>query len=385
MLAKGRTSSKKAKVGPKSTTIAAYTGVFLLTMSMVAIGYQPPQEVNYVASVATPNATASATAVTELSVDQIVATNVGASIATRANLPVAPSITNQSVSLSIQSQLAQQTDSTSIAKPQIVQPTSDSRTIQKYVTKEGDTVTSVAAQFGVSTDTVKWANNLAGDSIAVDKELDILPVDGVLYTVKAGDTLESIAEKYKTSTQMVMVYNDLELTGVVKDQRLIVPSGVMPTEDRPGYVAPRPVVPVFYTSYAGGYNGGGSIQIVNYADYVPAGVTLYTQTNAGYNGQCTWFAYMRRAAIGRPIPNAAHGNAVSWAASFSARGYAVNKTPAVGAIFQNGGGYGHVGVVESLNADGSITVSEMNASAGTYGVNLRTIPASAIGNFNYIH
>ncbi|MDB5186725.1 MAG: hypothetical protein JWM07_197, partial [Candidatus Saccharibacteria bacterium] len=34
-------NAKGVKGGPKSTTIAAYSGVFLLVMSMVAIGYQP--------------------------------------------------------------------------------------------------------------------------------------------------------------------------------------------------------------------------------------------------------------------------------------------------------------------------------------------------------
>ncbi len=39
----------------------------------------------------------------------------------------------------------------------------------------------------------------------------------------------------------------------------------------------------------------------------------------------------------------------------------VDKTPEVGAIFQTAAGpYGHVGVVESVNPNGTITVSEMN-------------------------
>ena len=79
------------------------------------------------------------------------------------------------------------------------------------------------------------------------------------------------------------------------------------------------------------------------------------------------------------------GNANSWAYTAPSYGYVVNRTPAPGAIFQTSSGWaGHVGYVESVNPDGSIVVTEMN-----YGIPYRvirsTIPASAVGNFNYIH
>jgi surface antigen len=61
--------------------------------------------------------------------------------------------------------------------------------------------------------------------------------------------------------------------------------------------------------------------------------------------------------------------------------------PEVGAIFQNGGGYGHVGIVEAINSDGSLVVSEMNnyAGGGYNWINNRIIPANQVGSFNYIH
>jgi surface antigen len=48
------------------------------------------------------------------------------------------------------------------------------------------------------------------------------------------------------------------------------------------------------------------------------------------------------------------------------------------------GGYGHVAVVESVNSDGSITVSEMNY-AGWGIVDHRTISAGQASGYNYIH
>jgi surface antigen len=383
MFAGNTFNRKKIKYGPKSTAIAAYSGVFLLVMSMVAIGYQPPQKVESVASAVNPVAPANTLDADQPSVDEIVATNVAAGIATRANLPVASYIADQSVSLAIQSQLAQ-SDTNTITKPQIVQLGAGNRTVKQYVVKDGETVESIAAQHAVSVDTVKWANNLTTSTVPAGKELTILPVDGVLYTVKAGDTVESIAAKFNTTPQNITSFNDLELSGLVNGSKIVLPSGILPTNERPGYQAPQ--ARVYSTSvlgnyrYAGGFAGGGV-----YNSHRNTKTTSGGNTNAW--GNCTWYAWERRLEMGRPLPSGALGNAAQWNSSLSAMGYRVDSVPEVGAIFQNGGGYGHVGIVEGINSDGSIEVSEMNNySGGGYNwINWRNIPANQTGSFNYIH
>lgn len=379
-------SKKKGRGGLKSTTIAAYSGVFLLVISMVAIGYQPPQKIDNVASAVSPVSPGISGATDQPSVDEIVATNIAAGIAERANLPVASNIANQSVSLAIKSQLAQN-DTNTITKPQIVQMSADNRAIKQYIVKEGDTADSIATQFGISVDTVKWVNGLTSSAVTPGRELTILPVDGVLYTVKAGDTIESVAAKFNTTPETVTSFNDLELTGLVQNKKIILPSGILPTTERPGYQAP--VVQTFtanvYTAYryAGGFAGGDVFNIrQNFKRTTPG------NTNAW--GNCTWYAWERRYEMGRPIPGGAMGNAAQWNSSFAAMGYRVDSVPEVGAIFQNGGGYGgygHVGIVEAINADGSIVVSEMNnySGGGYNGINDRIIPAANVTNFNYIH
>jgi surface antigen len=380
-----RPGSKKAKNGLKSTTVAAYTGVFLLIMSMVAIGYQPPQKVDSVANAVNPLASGSPVKTDQPSVDQIVATNVAAGIAARADLPIAANIANQSISLSVQSQLAQ-TDSNTIVKPQIIQPSADSRTIKQYTVKAGDTVTSIAQQYGVSPDTVKWANNLSSDTVSPDTQLKILPVDGILYTVKDGDTIDSIATKFNTTVQNITVFNDLELSGLVQGAQIVLPSGVLPATERPGYVAPRTygtynAASVLTTRhFAGGFAGGSSL-----GSWANTKATTPGNTNAW--GNCTWWAWERRNEMGMPLPSGALGNAAEWSYTLAQAGHRVDSTPSYGAIIQNGGGYGHVGVVEVVNDDGSIVISEMNNyAAGGYNIiDKRVIPAYAIGNFNYIH
>jgi surface antigen len=385
VFAQAASHAKKHKGGPKSTVVAAYSGVFLLVISMVAIGYQPPQKVESVASAVNPIVSADSSTNDQPSVDEIVATNVAAGIASRANLPIATNIANQSVSLSIQSQLAQN-DTNTITKPQIVQLSAGNRTVKQYTAKDGETAESVAAQHGVSVDTIKWTNGLVSSDVA-GKDLTILPVDGILYTVKDGDTVDSIAAKYNTTAQSITSFNDLELSGLVNGKKIVLPGGVLPTNERPGYQAPQARVftsTAVYSNnsyrYAGGFAGGGVYNVHRNTKQTSPG-----NTNAW--GNCTWYAWERRLEMGRPLPSGALGNAAQWNSSLGAMGYRVDSVPEVGAIFQNGGGYGHVGIVEAINSDGSIEVSEMNnySGGGYNGINGRTIPAGQVGTFNYIH
>ena len=365
------------KASPRSTTIAAYTGVFLLIMTMVAIGYQPPQKMDTVANAVSTQGVSSNTdssvATAQPSVDQVVATNIAANIAERAGLPIATSVANLSVSLTAEHQIAQSSDNI-IDKPEIIQPTADSRTVQHYTAQPGDTAETIAAKYGISSDTLKWANNLATDAITAGASLTIPPTDGVLYAVKAGDTLQSIASKYQASSDRIVAFNDLELSGLTVGSTIVIPGGVLPVDERPGYVSPTQAVS------QGAYNGGYST--------IDAQIASASAGNRYDFGNCTWYAYERRVQLGRPV-GSFWGNAATWAAYARAAGYRVDNTPEVGAVaqwnaYQGGAGYaGHVAIVESVNGDGSITISEMNFDYNFDRVTSRTIPASSVSN--YIH
>ncbi len=345
---------------------------------MIAFGYQTPtasSDVQNQKYVAPGLATVSNADTPENapSVDDIVANDVAAGITERANLPIAPNIANMSQSLAAKSELAQ-TDETVIVKPQIVQPNSGNRTIIYYVTKTGDSAQSVAATYGISADTVKWANNLTFDAIGPDKKLTILPVSGVQYTVKAGDTVESLAAKYGVDKERIVSYNNLELSGVAAGQNLIIPGGVPPENERPGYVAPRTT----RVSGGSGVDLGGSRLNTRLAA---------TAGNRYAPGNCTWYAYERRMQLGRPV-GSFWGNANTWASSASAAGYRVDRSPEAGAVLVDRAGfYGHVGVVESIQTNGDVVISEMNnyAYGGFNIVNSRTISAGQAGAYLYIH
>ncbi|EJH4515478.1 CHAP domain-containing protein [Staphylococcus pseudintermedius] len=99
-------------------------------------------------------------------------------------------------------------------------------------------------------------------------------------------------------------------------------------------------------------------------------------------GQCTWYVYDK---VGGEI-GSTWGNANNWASSASAAGFTVDNNPEEGSILQsNAGPMGHVAYVESVNEDGSITVSEMNYDGGPFNISTRTISASEASSYNYIH
>lgn len=79
--------------------------------------------------------------------------------------------------------------------------------LKKYKVSEGDTLSEIAAQFGVTLDTIKWANLDVGSVISPGDELTILPVSGILYKVESQDTLESVSAKYRINPELIKKYN----------------------------------------------------------------------------------------------------------------------------------------------------------------------------------
>src|SRR5947209_11739050 len=113
-----------------------------------------------------------------------------------------------------------------------------------------------------------------------------------------------------------------------------------------------------------------------------SGANYSTCTNAGYtdhgyganNGNSYWgmytghnctnyVAYVEQTVNGAPTPSYSLGNADTWYSRAGAHHVTTNHTPAKGSTAWWGdakwnGNSGHVAYVESVNSDGSITVSE---------------------------
>lgn len=115
---------------------------------------------------------------------------------------------------------------------------------------------------------------------------------------------------------------------------------------------------------------------------------LYTGVGSKENlydfGYCTFWASKRRAEVGFPIPQ--HwGDAHSWDDNAILAGYRVDHTPVKYAIMQtDAGALGHVAFVESVEPDGTWTISEMNYKGWDI-MSGRTLTAADALNYNFIH
>jgi len=100
-----------------------------------------------------------------------------------------------------------------------------------YIVENGDNAYKIAAKFGISVNTLLWANNLrSGVLLKPGQELIILPISGVRHLVQKGDSLNSIAKKYQASVSEIISFNNLkDETDIKIGQELIIPNGVLPT------------------------------------------------------------------------------------------------------------------------------------------------------------
>lgn len=285
-------------------------------------------------------------------IDALASVNIAVTVARMANLPEAAAVNNQSDSAGIQLAVAS-TNNAVVNKPQAVSTAFlSNKDIKSYVAQAGDTVSSIASKFGVSTDSVLWSNALTGNALVAGKKLWIPPMNGIVYTVKAGDTASSLATTFRANEAKIIAYNDAELGGLTVGEQIIIPDGQV--------TAPRQ----YYYSYGSGFAWGAT--------------AIY-----GYNGydfgQCTWYV-----ASQIPVP-ANWGNAATWAAGARAAGWHVSSFPTVGAIAQNSwmaGGLGHVAIVDGVSSDGKqVLIRDMNGIAGWDRVGIQWQSTSMYQNF----
>lgn len=203
-----------------------------------------------------------------------------------------------------------------------------------YEVQSGDVISEIAAAFGISTNTLLWANNLSvWDYIKPGQKLNILPVSGILHIVKKGETLDKIVKTYKGDLDKTITFNGLPASGsLVIGQQIVIPDG-----EKAGYVQPRIYATSTYSDFPRPY--------ANESHKFPW-------------GQCTWYVAQRRY-----IPWS--GNAKTWIYKAAEYGFVTGNEPKIGSIVQTreNSYYGHVAYVESIDGE-YITVSEMHLGQG---------------------
>lgn len=111
-----------------------------------------------------------------------------------------------------------------------------------YVVQDGDTLWSIAAQFELDLDTLRWSNPALErnpDVLAVGTELVILPVPGVYHLVTEGDTLKSIVAQYHVGESSITNYPP---NGLYPPYKLKLGRGLIIPFGRKGEALPQPTV-----------------------------------------------------------------------------------------------------------------------------------------------
>lgn len=151
--------------------------------------------------------------------------------------------------------------------------------ISVYVVREDDSLSQIAEMFGVTPNTILWANDLkSANVIKPGDSLIILPVSGVRYVIQKGDTVASIARMYAGNAGDIIAYN-----GLASESELHVGDAIV----IPGGKVPPPLAPQKTPSKSGAKRNasitrgpaGGSGYFIH-----PVPGAVRTQGIHGYNG-----------------------------------------------------------------------------------------------------
>lgn len=345
------TSRRFVRYGILTANIILLVGVFLYVSQ------------NNSQAMKTPTLDAAGANVAATPLDHLSSADIAVNIAKATGLAETTAITNQADSANADQSIAS-VASTVVSEPQVVATAFKSRfDIQTYVVQGGDTISSIAQKFNITSDSVRWSNGLSGDSVNQGTKLEIPPMNGIVYTVKQGDTVANLAQKYSADQGQLTEVNDIEIAGLQPGEQILIPNGQV--------AAPVVSTASFLGNLSASYAGFGQCYYAG-----------KTNSNYGYDcGYCTWWTAYRRAQNGEPVPSNL-GEAYSWRYTAAAMGIPEGNKPQPGAVmwFPDD----HVAYVESVAGDGTVTISEMN-HLGWGITDNRTFTASQASDYTYIY
>ncbi len=170
--------------------------------------------------------------------------------------------------------------------------------ISVYVVRSGDTLPAIAKMFGVSVNTIRWGNDIKGNTVTVGQTLVILPISGIQHTVKSGDTLQSIAKQHKGDLEEILQYNNLAKNAKLAiGDVIVVPDGEITTtvtktsggsksgstSTYAGYYM-RPIRGGVKTQGLHGHNGVDLASVYGASILAAADGDVIVSRNSGWNG-----------------------------------------------------------------------------------------------------
>lgn len=271
---------------------------------------------------------------------------------------------------------------------------SDDTAVVQYIVQEGDTLESIATEFGTTISNLKKINGISsikpGQKIVVTNE-----EDGILYKVRETQNIKVFANKYNLNLEDLMTLNyitdDTEM--LQKGQEIFINLSEEKANAIPGFIdkgqpdlSPQVVKPKTTTttkattsstktttsssssttastaSSSSSSSGGGKVK---------SRWTYNKNINNGfYRGYCTWYVATQMPSIfpydetGTKQSRPFGGNANQWYANAQKAGFSVGTTPKTGAIIVYNNlrsSAGHVGIVKAYYPDrGEMLIEDMN-------------------------
>lgn len=159
-----------------------------------------------------------------------------------------------------------------------------------YTVQDGDTLWSIARDFGVTTDSIKWSNGITDENfVKPGQTINVPTVTGIIYTVKAGDSIEAIASRYKSTVALIESQNDLYGEGLKVGVQIIIPDGVIEAPAAPKVAVSQS------TSRSGRYGSAAAIARTGTFQF-----PTIVGSSGYYNGYHSWAIDIPNS-IGTPI------------------------------------------------------------------------------------
>lgn len=233
----------------------------------------------------------------------------------------------------------------------------------EYTIQSGDSLGLIAQKFGVSNNSILWANNFDAKKVIHPGEIiKIPPVSWLIHQVKGWDTLSQLAKQYKVEENKIIAQNDLGTTTIYSGQTLIIPWAIKEV--------PKPIVAVKQTptkTTPSKTNTSSSSQW--WYSFTSWGNSEFVNTNWSYQlvyrppqwtfywWNCTWYVAQYKDVNWS-------WNAKDWLRNAQSKGHATGSSPGLGAIVVFHGKwynptYWHVWIVVEITTS-DIIVKDMN-------------------------
>lgn len=248
--------------------------------------------------------------------------------------------------------------------------------IVDYEVKPGESVAFIAQKFGVSKDTIYWANDFSRSEIIHPGDIiKVPPVSGLVHHVESGETLSGLAKKYNIEEERIMRQNLLLSASDLKSNTTLVIPWARKQAPKTATISTAPKSYSKPTTTTAKSNGSSGYSFANQAasQYVNTSgryQLVWRKPFSGAPWNCTWYVASHKWVDWR-------GNANQWLRNARAKGHPTGSNPTIWSIVQfEGRGYnpyyGHVAVVIDVT-DSHIIVSDMNYRR-KYEVTTRKVP-----------